>query len=91
MPTTVYVLWLKPEDYPRFRAIFDDVDDTYDEWRARMERKIPELIQRGIYIERTLVDPDKLVEWCRANGRAVDAEARAAYPAWLAAERDRDG
>jgi hypothetical protein len=36
MPKTMHVLWLKPEDYPRFRAMFSDVDDTYGEWRARL-------------------------------------------------------
>lgn len=90
MAKTMHVLWLKPEDYPRFRAIFNDVDDTYEEWRARMERKIPDYIKQGVYIERMLIDPDALVEWCRANGRPVDAQARAIYPAILAAERDSE-
>lgn len=80
----MYILWLKPEDYPRFREIFDDVDDTYEEWLARMERRIPDFINQGANIERVLVDPDKIVAWCRETGRAVDAQARALYPAILA-------
>ena len=89
MPKPMHVLWLRPEDYPRFRAIFDDVDDTFEQWRTRMERKLVELAKQGIEIERMLIDPDALVAWCAANGRKVDAQARALYPAFLALERDR--
>lgn len=85
------ILWLRPEDYPRFRAIFDDVDDTFEEWRARMDRRLVEFSQKGIEIERMLINPDELVAWCRANGRPVDANARAEYPAVLAMERDSRG
>lgn len=88
MPKTIQILWLRPEDYPRFREIFDDVDDTFDEWRARMERRLAEVRVDGVEIERMLIDPDKLVEWCRENGRTVDANARALYPAYLALVRD---
>lgn len=85
---SVCTLWLKPEDYPRFREIFDDVDPTYDEWRARLERKLKAFTEQGVYVERMLIDPDELVAWCRENGREVNAEARALYPAWLLLQRD---
>lgn len=89
MAASVHVLWLKPEDYPRFRAIFDDVDDTYDEWLARMERGLTQLKGKGVHVNRVLIDPDELVEWCRTNGCEVDSHARGTYAAIVGEQRER--
>lgn len=90
MPT-VHILWLKPEDYPRFRAICSDVDDTYEEWRARMDRALLARAEPGIEFERVIINPDEFAEWCRVEGREIGPEARAIYPAYRAMLRAGEG
>ncbi len=86
------VLWLHPEDYPRFREICgDEVDDSYDAWRIQIEGKMVALTAQGVEVERVLINPDEFAAWCEENGYEPDGEARAMYPAYLLASRDKPG
>jgi hypothetical protein len=76
------VAWYRREQWPMLRAMSADADqleETYDEWVASASRQIRDLESRGIQVRKIDVDVGALTRWCQAQGRIVDAAARAEY------------
>lgn len=83
------VIWVREEDYPRFREICGpSVHDTYAEWKDAVERKLEKLSAQGVHLERVVIDVEEFHKWAIANFGEVNSEARAAYAAYLAMNRD---
>ena len=88
----VAVPWVTAETFPRLREITanpDDLPETYDEWLARVEPRFARHAANGVPVQRVFIDPDELLEYCKANGRPVDAYARAGFAAYVLMRRDR--
>jgi hypothetical protein len=78
----VAVAWYRREQWPMLRAMSADADkleDSYDEWVEYASRRIRDLESRGIAVRKIDVELGALTRWCEAEGRIVDAEARAEY------------
>jgi hypothetical protein len=78
----VGVAWYRREQWPMLRAMSADADkleESYDEWVAFASRQIHDLESRGIGVRKIDVEVGALTRWCEAEGRIMDAEARAEY------------
>ncbi len=76
------IAWYRPEDYTRLRAMFTDGDklpETYDKWLTAAQGLCDRLTGEGHVIEKAIIDPDTFPDWCRANGKGLDAQGRMAY------------
>ena len=88
----VAVAWFTEEAWPRLREISanpDDLPDTFAEFLALAEPRFARHVASGLPLQRVHVDPDELLAWCKANGRPVDAHARAGFAAFVLMRRDR--
>ena len=84
--------WFTAETWARLREITADpgkLYDTFDEWHASAEAWFESNVSEGDRVERVLIDPDELLEWCQANDVPVDAHARAGFAAFVLARRAR--
>ena len=52
---------------------------TYAEFTAKVQQKQAELDRQGVATIRVYLRMDEFVPWCRANGRKIDANDRAAF------------
>lgn len=78
----VGVFWLGPFSWLKLHRIAVDADllqDSYEEWLEGVSATLEDLAGRGIAVERVPIDVDELCDFCRAENRPLDAEARAAF------------
>ncbi len=89
----VAVGWYKPSQWERLEEIAPDVKElweSYEQWHAAMTRRIsrrPGQPRRYVKVE---IDVEELLEWCRRQGRPVDAAARAEFAAEKLIEKHGD-
>lgn len=76
----IAVAWLRKEDWPRWQAIDPELP-PYDRWLARITHGMAEAERKGIAAEKITVDPDTFAAWCKAEGKPVHRDTRAAYAA----------
>jgi hypothetical protein len=72
------VAWYRPEQWSRLLAVRVDSNElppTHAEWAQIAEATLIGMKRPGVDIVKIDVDVDALVDWCRANGRAVDSAA----------------
>lgn len=72
------VAWYRPEQWSRLLAVRVDSDElppTHAEWAQITEATLIGMKRPGFDIVKIDVDVDALVDWCRANGHAVDSAA----------------
>jgi hypothetical protein len=84
------IAWFRPDQWELLRSLSADTDvleATHAEWEKLARRTVRDLARQGILARRVDVDVGRLQAWCEAQGRSLDASARAAY----ATERLRDG
>ncbi len=82
--TVTGVAWYRPEQWPRLLEASVDrskLERTHDEWRTLATKLLADLARDGVWAQKVDVDVDELIEWCRSEGRPVDAPARAAFAA----------
>jgi hypothetical protein len=82
--------WYRAEQWERLREISadrDKLEESYEEWVTRAEESLQEMRGVGIDAEKVLIDVEKLLAWCQAQGCDVDGEARAQYAAEMTRER----
>lgn len=80
----VGVAWYSRDEWPRIRAIAADpetLEASYDDWLKVFNESRDALRQAGIVAEDVPVIADELRQWCVAEGRSIDGEARASYAA----------
>jgi hypothetical protein len=81
----------RPDQWARLREVSTDKDEleqTYEEWKAIVERRVRQLEDGGVCIGRVEIDVEELVAWCTSEGRPVDGAARAAYASLKLREQD---
>jgi len=82
--------WYRRDEWDRLREVSSDADaleETWEEWRAVAEEKLRELRERGLRVEKVVVDVELLAKWCEEAGRTVDGAARSEYAAELLRQR----
>ena len=78
------VAWYKPEQWERLLDISEDADEleeTYEEWKAFTEKKIKDLKKRGIIAKKVIVDTEDLLLWCNTYRMPVNGRSRSDYVA----------
>ena len=67
--------------YPRFLEVIADRERFTDRFEvARIaQRRFDDFRARGFDPVKVTVDPEEMLAWCQANGRAVDSNGRAAF------------
>lgn len=74
------VVWPTPENYARFREVCgEDVPDTYAEFIIMASQRFRDLGVDTRKVERVLVDPDEMLDWCLARHGKIDTETRALF------------
>ena len=89
----IALVWTTPEDYPRFLEVCgrDDYPETFPKFVEQVTRK---LLVRGLTladVERVIVDPYAMRDWCLRHHGKVDRDARAAYVVTQVRERNGEG
>ena len=87
------VPWFTAETWPRLLEVCaaeaDLMPDTYSEWIALAEPRFAQHVADGLPVERVLIDPDEMADWCEVNDLPVDGKARAVFAAFVLARRAR--
>jgi hypothetical protein len=55
----VAVAWMRKEDWPRWLAIDSQFQPDYEHWLKRMEAAVKQYQEKGILIEKVMVDPEE--------------------------------
>ena len=82
MAGPISFMWLTKASYPRFLEVITDrqrFTDRYEDWERIAQRRFDDFRARGFDPVKIVVDPDEMLAWCRANGRAVDSNGRSAF------------
>jgi hypothetical protein len=80
---------LAEDTYPRSLEVIADRErftDSYGDRRRIAQRRFDDFRARGFDPVKVPVDPDEMLAWCRAKGRAVDSNGRAAFANFKLAE-----
>lgn len=81
------MVWFKREHFDTLRAMFEDghkLHRTYDEWLAAAETGRKSLEAKGVRVVCVDLDQHDFPEWCKAQGKKLDADGRNAYANWVA-------
>ena len=57
----------------------DKLAATYEGWLTAAQRLYEKLTAEGRVVEKAYIDPETFPEWCRTNGKELDAKGRMAY------------
>lgn len=75
----VPVLVWREADYERAKALSDDeMFETYARWQEEFRMAL-RAIPAGAIVVKIVADPDEVAEWCRSQGREINAANRAAW------------
>jgi predicted DsbA family dithiol-disulfide isomerase len=72
----------RKQDYEEILKISEDKDNmepTWEKWKANVERTQEELQNEGVSTVPILVTPKELVKFCREQGLPVNGAARAKF------------
>jgi hypothetical protein len=78
----VGVGWYSREKWEQLRVVAADPEQlgpSYEEWLEMAEGSLADLAGSGLRPEKVELDIDKLVAWCKAQNRPIDAAARADF------------
>src|SRR5262245_34324553 len=78
-----YHAWLRESDWPRWRALCEDLPDGYEEWQSAAELAIAGSRAQPWQIRKVEIEPQEYAAWCRARGRLHNAASRALYATFL--------
>jgi len=76
------IAWYSSEQWAELRRVVSDpeeVEATYEDWQAVLQRTVPDFIKAGNKLVKVPVDVTELVSWCRQRGKRIDADARAQF------------
>jgi hypothetical protein len=80
--------WYRESDWPRWRLIDPDFYSDFNHWVHLAEPAYEALQAKGDRVVKITIDPDKFLDWSRANGGAVDKAARGLYATFRLANSD---
>jgi hypothetical protein len=69
------------ESFKRNLADADNLEDTYEEWKASAENALKTFSASGAVAHKVVVDVEELVRWCNSKNCPVDGAARSEF-AW---------
>ena len=70
------------EQWALLKRVADDpeaLDDTYGEWLEQKDQALAQVDGLEGIVRLVDIDVAELMCWCRANGRALDGDARASF------------
>jgi hypothetical protein len=73
------VAWLNEADYPAHLALDPQLQPAWQVWLDNARKGVAKAEREGFQVIKVVVDPKDLSDWCAAQGRKVDASARAAF------------
>jgi hypothetical protein len=79
--------WFTREDYPELRKLCPDIDDTYDEWLARITARLKVVEKQGVKVTKVIIRPAELEAFAKSRGVPMDSGARAALAGIIAARQ----
>jgi hypothetical protein len=91
---SIGVPWFTREQYEKLLQVADDratMLPNFEEFDHVAGRRFDQHKARGLPVEKVMIDTDQFVTWCTAEGRPIDAHARAEYAALGMMLRDPDG
>ena len=89
-PPAVGAYWIREEDYPALRKIFDDggnLPPSWNEWLRMAEEMEHGLKAYGHVVLRVPIDPAIFPDWCAAQGLRPGSAARRKFVAAAVTER----
>lgn len=93
-PRIVAVPWFTPAGWSRLLELAADpanLPETFEQFEQLATARIAVLEERGMAVERVMVDPDALAKWCSDLGVPCDSAARSGFALIRAMERDELG
>jgi len=81
-PLVVGIAWYDATQWAKLKQIAadpDELDESHEAWQRTAERTLQQLAAQGLAVRRIPIDVDALVQWCRADNKAIDGVARAEY------------
>jgi hypothetical protein len=82
--------WIKEEDYPALRQLFDDGDKmppSWKEWLKMAEEMEQGLKAYGHVVLRVYIDPTTFPDWCTAHATSPVSAGRRKFVAAAVTER----
>jgi hypothetical protein len=92
-PPAVGAYWIREQDYPALKQIFDDghnLPPTWKEWLKMAEEMEQGLKAYGHVVLRVVIDPQSFPDWCAAHGTTPGSAGRKKFVAAAVAERYGD-
>ena len=89
-PPAVGAYWIKEEDYPALRQLFDDGDmmpPSWKEWLKMAEEMEQGLKAYGHVVLRVYIDPTTFPDWCAAHATSPGSAGRRKFVAAAVTER----
>lgn len=76
--------WLPAALYDRFVAQDPDgLFATHQEWFQNAQTIRQQAEQQGLIVHAVDLDPDRLAQWCKDRGVAINSQSRADMAGWL--------
>jgi hypothetical protein len=91
---SIGVPWFTREQYEKlFKVTVDRATmlPNFDEFERIAGQRFDQHKARGLPVEKVPIDVDEFVAWCQAEGRPIDAHARAEFAAVILILRDKVG
>ena len=91
---SVTIAWYSEEEWHKLTEVVPDrneLDDTYQEWEKSARDALQMLREKGIAVAPVMIKVAELKDWCEAQGRLIDGEARAAYANYIQSKHSPDG
>lgn len=88
----IAIPFFSEREWTKARAQMEDrhtFHDRYAEYLQKVEEKEAQLRREGYAVMRVHIRLEEFIPWCRATGSKVDANSRAKFAAWKAAQADR--
>ena len=81
------IAWMREQDWPAWLAIDPNFQPDYRIWLQRMDATYARYQAAGVPVIKVEIRPQEFAEWCRATGRTVSSDARAAFAALKARQQ----
>lgn len=95
LPKIIGMPWFEAESFHRVKAIMSDADQLHGShaaWLLKAQSNEEWLRRAGKIVYRVPLDTARFAAWCAASrpGLNIDAQARADYAAFVAAQMHRE-
>jgi len=82
------ICWFDEEQWKLIARLDPNgADDSYSEWRKNANKAFSDLKEKGLSVNKVLVNTRELAKWCYERNINPNSKARSHYAAFLAQER----